>query len=145
MPIRTALTRMWARASHIGIPTNRHTCKQPLIGACKVIICNECFQSSFIGNQLAKIGLVQDDRRSTHTWNICPRPWHMWWSPNTVISLSISVCNMPPIPSSDCPNVPLSGGHRVIDVTNGNFIHAGPLLKRDRSFYLSIEFNLLQL
>jgi hypothetical protein len=30
----------------------------------------------------------------------------------------------------------LSGGHWIIDITNGHFIHAGPLLKRDRSFYL---------
>jgi hypothetical protein len=26
-----------------------------------------------------------------------------------------------------CPNVPLSSGHRVIDITNGHFIHASPL------------------
>jgi hypothetical protein len=26
----------------------------------------------------------------------------------------------------------LSGGHRVIDITNGHFIHTNPLLKRDR-------------
>ena len=33
-----------------------------------------------------------------------------------------------------CPNVPLSGGHQVNDITNGHFIHTGPLLKRDQSF-----------
>ena len=38
-----------------------------------------------------------------------------------------------------CPNVHVSNGHQVIDITNGHFIHAGPLLKRDWSFYLSIS------
>ena len=33
-------------------------------------------------------------------------------------------------------HVPLSSGHRVIGITNGHFIHAGPLLKWGRSFYL---------
>ena len=33
-------------------------------------------------------------------------------------------------------NVPLSIGHRVIDITNMHFIHIGPLLKRDHSFNL---------
>jgi hypothetical protein len=32
----------------------------------------------------------------------------------------------------------LSGGHWVIGITNGHFIHAGPLLKRDQSFYLYV-------
>ena len=34
------------------------------------------------------------------------------------------------------PNVPLSSGHRVIDITNGHFIHAGPLEGTGVSIYL---------
>jgi hypothetical protein len=32
----------------------------------------------------------------------------------------------------------LSSGHRVIDITNGHFIHAGPLEEIGVSIYLSI-------
>ena len=35
-----------------------------------------------------------------------------------------------------CPNVPLSGGHRVIDITNKHFIHAGPFKGTGVSIYL---------
>jgi hypothetical protein len=33
-------------------------------------------------------------------------------------------------------NVPLSSGHRVIDITNGHFIHASPLEGIGVSIYL---------
>ena len=34
------------------------------------------------------------------------------------------------------PNPPCSVGIGFIEIMNGHFIHAGPLLERDRSFYL---------
>ena len=34
------------------------------------------------------------------------------------------------------PNVPLSRGHQVIDITNGHFIHAIPLAGTRVSIYL---------
>ena len=36
-------------------------------------------------------------------------------------------------------NVPLSSGHRVIDITNGHFIHASPLEGTRVSIYLSFQ------
>jgi hypothetical protein len=38
-----------------------------------------------------------------------------------------------------CPNVPLSSGHRVIDITKGHFIHTGPLEGIGVSIYLHNE------
>jgi hypothetical protein len=35
----------------------------------------------------------------------------------------------------------LSSGHRVIDITNGHFIHAGPLEGIGVSIYLSFVFH----
>jgi hypothetical protein len=36
------------------------------------------------------------------------------------------------------PNVPLSSGHRVIDITNEHFIHTGPLEGIGVSIYLEV-------